>query len=349
MQARADRTVPIDPPPPDGYCELEAGIIWIRLPVPGALAHVNVWLLPAQDGWWLIDSGMCLPVVEHAWARVASALPLAGRLRGIIVTHHHPDHLGFAARLAAEHDVAVRMSARARAAAARGLRPASETGRAKIATWAVEHGVVLDPELTEFMNGDAYGGVVAGLPGDAPALEDGELLAFDSRWRVTLHEGHAPGHACLDSDSLRLLISGDQVLPSISPNISLFPANQSDDPLGQYLASLARIREFDGHVQVLPSHGLPFQDLHGRIDQLLAEHGARLDRVERLLQTPAALAAIVEELFRHRRAGPLHRLLAIGETLAHLKHLELAGRVGRRRTRRGLQWHRREPEGAELA
>lgn len=341
MTTRANSAMSIEPPQAGGYVELIAGIIWVRLPVPGALAHVNVWLLPAGGGWWLIDTGMHLPVVEQAWAELARALRLRERLRGVIVTHHHPDHLGCAARLAAEHGVAVRMSAPARVAATRALQPVTDARRAMIESWAAAHGVVLDDELWEFMTGNPYGAVVAGLPDPSQELVDGEVLDFDTPWRVTLHEGHAPGHACLHAESLGLLISGDQVLPSISPNISLLPANRSEDPLGQYLESLAAIRGFHRAVHILPSHGQPFRDLHARVEGLTAEHGERLARIEGLLIKPAPLTVVVDGIFGSRRPGPLHRLLAIGETLAHLRHLELAGRVERCGMGPGLRWRRR--------
>ncbi len=321
-----------------GSTELTAGIRWVRLPVPGPLQHINVWLLPADDGCWLVDCGLDTRAVSQAWERVTERPLPGGRLLGILVTHHHPDHYGCAARLAASHGVTVRSSEATEAAVARGLAPADEALRERVRGWAERCGVVLDDELWQFMAGGGYARLVGGLAPAGPPLMHGETLALRDRWQVSLHDGHAPGHACLYAKGPGILVSGDQVLPAISPNVSLFPSTEAEDPLGAYLASLERLRGLPDEVLVLPSHGRPFRGLAARIDGLVAEHHGRLAQVARLLSAPRSLAEIVAALFGHRRLDPLNRVLAIGETLAHLRHLEVGGRVARKGAGPTLRW-----------
>ena len=331
-----------DPPEPGGWVELNGDVLWGRLPVPGLLGHVNVWLLPVPGGWWLADTGMLMPGVEAAWSRLAQALDLRGRLRGIVVTHHHPDHNGMAARLGAEFGVPVRCSAAAYAATACALQPEPAAALADFDDWAAAHGVAPDAELRELQTGAVYRRMISGLPAPAPPLEQDMVLHLAEPWRVSLHDGHAPGHVCLYNAADDLLISGDQVLPTISPNISLYPGERNSDPLAQYLASLRYLRGIPDTVTVLPAHGRPFRRLHARLDELTAEHAARLRAIETALVTPHTLDEVVALLFRVRVSDTFNRMLAIGESLAHLRHLEVAGRVQRVGVGPALRWLNRE-------
>ncbi len=326
------------PPAAGGWVELKGEVLWGRLPVPGMLGHVNVWLLPEPGGWWLVDSGMLLPAVDSAWTRLARALDLRRRLRGIVVTHYHPDHIGMAAQLAAEYGVPVRCSTATYAAAADALQPEPTAALAGFDEWAAVHGVAEDRELRDLMTGAVYRRMVSGLPAAAPPLLEGTVLRLAGPWQVSLHEGHAPGHVCLHNATDDLLISGDQVLPTISPNISLHPGERNEDPLGQYLASLRDLRRIPDTAMVLPAHGRPFGGLHARLDALAAEHAARLRAIEAALVTPRALDEVVALLFRVRLSDTFNRMLAIGETLAHLRHLEVAGRVRRQGRGPALRW-----------
>lgn len=341
--ATAAASFPEPPEPGKNWVEVQGDVLWARLPVPGVLGHVNVWLLPDADrGWWLADSGMAMPAVEAAWAQLAGSLDLRGRLHGILVTHHHPDHIGLAAALAREHGIPVRCSAGTFTATSRAVQPAPERARAEFAAWAATNGLSPDDELRELMTGQVYRRMISGLPDAAEPLGPGDVVALASGWTVSLHEGHAPGHACFHSAADELLVSGDQVLPTISPNVSLYPGHDHADPLGQYLQSLRDLRRIPDTVSVLPAHGRPFRGLHARLDELAAEHDGRLRAIEAALVRPHSLMEVVALLFRVRLTDTLNRMLAIGETLAHLCHLELAGRVRREGTGLAQRWRSRE-------
>lgn len=326
------------PPPPGEYVELAAGILWIRLPIPGALRHINVWLVPAARGWFLVDTGMHTAAVAEAWSQLARRLPLASELESIVVTHHHPDHFGMAHWLSDRFGIGVAMSERAAAAAANSVRerPAGEAPPAD--GFALRTGLELDAEMNAIIRGRGYQSIVSGMPALQPLHPDQPLRGTGPGWRISIHDGHAPGHACLHDDSAHILISGDQVLPTISSNISLYPSDESADPLGDYLASLHRLAVLPQDTLVLPAHGLPFATLHARLAALRDEHAGRLQTILDCCSQPLSTAAVTGHLFRMERLDALNRLLATTETLAHLRRLELQGEVERRGQGPELRW-----------
>jgi glyoxylase-like metal-dependent hydrolase (beta-lactamase superfamily II) len=182
---------------------------------------------------------------------------------------------------------------------------------------------------------------VSPVPHRFHRLSDGAALRIAGRdWRVIVGRGHAPEHACLYSRDLDVLIAGDQVLPKISPNVSLWANEPEGEPLALYLASLAKLKqEIPESALVLPSHGLPFRGLHRRIDQLAQHHEARLAELEAACAEPRTCAEIVPVLFR--RQLDAHQMgFAVGETLAHLQHLVTLGRMSRGERADGVYTYR---------
>lgn len=327
-------------PPADGeHVELPGGILWIRLPIPGGLKHINVWLLPGRDGWLLVDTGMDTADVRQAWQSLERRLPLHRELQGIVVTHHHPDHFGMARWLADRHGVPVQMTPAAHAAAAAGLARETPGVPSRSEDFARRLGLDLDEDMRRILRGGIYRSIVSGAV-DASAIEAGTILTPGAgAWAVTVHHGHAPGHACLYEAASGTLVSGDQLLPSISSNISLYPSNEGEDPLGQYLDSLQALCLLPADTLVLPSHGRPFTALHARARELRAEHAARLRRIHAATSHPAGTMKVAGEIFRLGRLDALNRLLAATETLAHLRWLEVRGMVARAGEGSSLRWH----------
>jgi glyoxylase-like metal-dependent hydrolase (beta-lactamase superfamily II) len=168
------------------------------------------------------------------------------------------------------------------------------------------------------------------VPASFQRLADGMTIGIGGRdWRVIVGEGHAPELACLYCAETGVLISGDQVLPRISPNISVQPHEPDGDPLARYLASLAKLRDaVPPETLVLPSHNLPFFGLHARIDSLAAHHRARCDEVIAACEVPKTAVELMGVLFR--RALDRHQIgFALGETLAHLNYLMHQGALDR--------------------
>jgi glyoxylase-like metal-dependent hydrolase (beta-lactamase superfamily II) len=325
-------------PPADGDCTgLPGGILWIRLPVPGGLRHINVWLLPGRQGWTLVDTGMDTGEVRRAWVLLGERLRLRQQLRGIVVTHHHPDHFGMVRWLADRYHVRVYMTPPARAAAGESLAAAASDAPSRLEDFAARHGLELDDDMRQILRGGIYRAIVSGGV-EAAGLEDGCACPGAENWTVSVHAGHAPGHACLYDGAAGVLVSGDQLLPSISSNISLYPSNEQEDPLAQYLASLRALCELPTDTLVLPSHGRPFTGLHARARAVRIGHEARLSNLHRALGRPSGTMEAAAGLFRLGRLDALNRLLALTETLAHLRWLECRGLVTRRGAGRALRW-----------
>jgi len=327
-----------DPPADGDYVELPGGILWLRLPIPGSLRHINAWLLPGRRGWHLVDTGMDTAQVREAWTSLERQLPLHRDLEGIVVTHHHPDHFGMARWLADRHGIPVAMTQAAHAAANAAL--ASETTGATSPSeqFARRFGLEPDAATRRILRGGAYRSIVSGAV-EASTIGEGTWIEQGSGcWAVSIHEGHAPGHACLYESGAGMLVSGDQLLPRISSNISLYPSNEQEDPLGQYLDSLQALCRLPRDTLVLPSHGLPFATLHARADTLREEHEARLRKIHAVTTQPSGTAQVAAAIFRLDRLDALNRLLAITETLAHLRWLELRGMVERRGEGNCLRW-----------
>jgi len=328
-------------PEPGHYTEIAGGILWLRLPLQGPLAHINVWLVPSARGWTLVDTGICEPDVTEAWRKLDAELDLRARLESIVVTHHHPDHMGMARALAERYAVPVHMSDRAHACALDTASPMDAGARSAMQDFGRHYGVDFDAGLAGILDGEAYRRIISGVPEEVQRLEEGQVFATQyADWSVSIHEGHAAGHACLHAPGRSVLISGDAVLPFVSSNVSLVPANAAENPLGDFLASLARLGELPQGTLVLPAHGPPFRYLHERLTEITTEHELRLGEIEAACTTPQSTAAIVQLLFGHRRLDTLNRLLATGESLAHLRHLELEGRIAASRTDGAVLWSR---------
>lgn len=319
-------------PPPDGtLLEVAPGVRWLRMPLPFVLNHINLWLIEDGAGWAIVDTGIQGDGIKEVWRRIL-ADDLGGRpVTRIIVTHHHPDHVGLAGWLVERSGAELWMS-EGEFLYAQLLRHADDPGFAAALDFFYRR-VGLD-DATAFplrRRFTTYPRIVAPLPFRFRRLEQGTTLRLGQReWRIVIGRGHAPEHACLYCPELDLVISGDQVLPRISPHIGVSALQPEADPLGQYLSSLADIRAaLPASTYVLPSHGLPFHGLHDRIDQLLTLHETRLATLTAACAEPRTVFELMPLLFP--RTPDEHQLgFALGETLAHLRRAVADGRLARR-------------------
>lgn len=300
--------------------EVYPGIHWLRMALPFALDHINLWLLQDGDGWAVVDTGVNDDATRAAWRHLLDGK----RVTRLICTHFHPDHMGLAGWLAEDHGVALTATL---GEWSFGRMLTLERG-ADYADNQVEHyrRAGFDAELLEGVRGrvGSYRGRVAPLPPSISTIKHGSRLSIGGRlWQVIVGRGHAPEHACLWCEEAGVLISGDQILPRISPIVGVWPQQPDDDPLGDFLDSLAMLKTLPTDALVLPSHGLPFRGLHLRTDDLLDHHARRLDML-RATTTPATALELSRALFR-RELDPQQIGFAVGETLSHANHLVKLG------------------------
>lgn len=333
--------LPWQPPGTGTAVDIAGDLRWIRLPVPGPLGHINVWLAPGQRHRVLIDTGMSQPETHAAWQALEVTERLDRELEAILVTHHHPDHFGMAAYLAERYRVPVRMSVPARRAAQGSLLDIAGGGGVAVDEYRRTWGVDFEALLIRAQAAGVFGKLTSGMPPEGRPIEDGERIReLRDPWHASLHFGHAEGHVCLNWQEGSLMISGDQLLPSISSNISLYPGAGSADPLADFFASLERLATLDAQTIVLPAHGQPFRGAANRARQLRQGHDRRLAQVLEFCSQPRGTTAIVGELFGQRNLEGWHSLLAYGETLAHVRYLHSRGALTREAAQDQVQWRR---------
>ena len=303
---------------------------WVRFPVPGALKHVNVWLLDDGDGVVVVDAGLAIAPTITAWETLLAGTLTGTRVTRVVVTHFHPDHLGLAGWLA-ERFAAPLLMTRTEWQLARLLTvdvsdtpPVEALAYWRLAGWD-------DARIAnEAAKGwGQFASVVSPVPRQYKRLVDGEKLAIGAReWRIVTGNGHSPEHACLLSETAGVLIAGDQVLPRITSNISLSLGEPHEDPLGDWLGSIAKLRHLSNDLLVLPSHGDPFTGLHARLDALDAGHRTQLDALHGFLAAPRRAVDCFSLLFARAVNDDIYGL-ATGEAMAHLRRLEVEGRAVR--------------------
>jgi glyoxylase-like metal-dependent hydrolase (beta-lactamase superfamily II) len=314
--------------------ELAPGLLWLRMPLPFALDHINLWLIrderDGRAGWSAVDCGVATDQTRAAWEQVFMAGMHNQPLLRVFATHCHPDHIGLSGWLCDKFEAPLWMTtgeygfARMMSAALPGV-----DGTAAIPHFQ-RHGLA-GPALLEQMQGrrNYYPSLVPAVPESYTRIQDGQQLAVGTgRWRVITGFGHSAEHAALYCEELKVLISGDMVLPRISTNVSVFAVEPEGNPLQLYLDSLQKFNDLPTDTLVLPSHGRPFRGLHTRLAQLRAHHVERLAEVVEACRTPCSAMDIVPIMFR--RQLDAHQLtFALGEALAHLHKLWADGLLRR--------------------
>jgi glyoxylase-like metal-dependent hydrolase (beta-lactamase superfamily II) len=331
MPAVLDHPVAM-PPAPGEALEVAPRLLWIRMPLPFVLDHINLWLLREEDGFTLVDCGYGDAPTRELWARHFESTLAGRRIVRIVATHCHPDHLGNAAWLAQRFGCTVAMAQGEYLAAHAiidepatfGVRDTCELFRA--------HGLEEEHLAALLARGNRYRRGVPEAPSRFDRILGGDVIAAGGHaWRVIPGFGHSPEHAALHAAGAGVLISGDMLLPRITTNVAVWPSEPDGDPLARFLASLAGFEALPPETLVLPSHGLPCRGIPLRVRQLRAHHVARLDELCAAFAAataPRSAAAIVPVLFR-RPLDLQQRYFAMGEAIAHLNHLWHARRLTR--------------------
>jgi glyoxylase-like metal-dependent hydrolase (beta-lactamase superfamily II) len=329
-----------DAPSPGRTIPIAPGINWARIPMPGSLGHINSWLLDDHDGVAVVDTGLMLTIASDEW-KALFAGPLEGKtVSRVICTHMHPDHIGLAGWLCKRFDAPLWMTrgewltARMLSSDAREAVPEEVSVMQHASGWT-------EAQVAEFKKKgwSRFAKMIFDMPLGYRRIVDGEVLDMGAhKWRVVTGSGHSPEHACLFNEAEGVLVSGDQVLPRISSNVSMNTTEPDADPLGEWLDSIEKLLTIlPADLLVCPAHGEPFTGLHIRLAALRDEHHGRLDRLAKYLETPRRVVDCFGQLF-NREIGDEQIGLATGEAQAHLRYLELTNRAVLE-NRDGVHWY----------
>jgi len=306
------------------------GVLWIRLPLPMALDHVNVYAFDEGDSWTIVDTGFSTRTTKALWDGV-----LAGALGGkpvsrIIGTHYHPDHIGLAGWFV-------------------GMGAEFVTTRT---TWLTARMLTLDeqphytPEALAFyqragMAADElarrkterpfnFADCVDPIPVGYTRIVEGGTITFGGRtWDVRMGDGHAAEHATFWSRDDNLVVGGDQLLLSISPNLGVYPTEPDADPVGEWMESCQKFLPFAQEDQlILAGHKVPYTGLPDRLAQMISNHHEALARLLDHLDQPRSAGDCFAPLFKRKITQDTYGL-ALVEAVAHLNHLHQTGRAAR--------------------
>jgi glyoxylase-like metal-dependent hydrolase (beta-lactamase superfamily II) len=316
-------------PQPGQAIELAPGLLWLRIPLPFALDHVNIWLARERDGWTLIDTGFANDATRALWSDELAAVLDGQPIIRIVATHAHPDHIGLADWLAQRYPCPLWITQGEYLWAHAVWNDIGGHGVEQTVALFARHGLDSAEASAQLARGRFYRQGVPAVPTTYHRIYDGEHIEIGGRrWRVIVGYGHSAEHAALYCESLPALISGDMLLPTISTNVSVWPTDPDADPVGRFLQSIERFADLPARTLVLPSHGLPFRGARQRVAALHDHHAARLAELAAAATHPVTAAEVVPVLFR-RKLDVYQTFFAMGEAIAHLNHLYCRGQLTR--------------------
>jgi glyoxylase-like metal-dependent hydrolase (beta-lactamase superfamily II) len=329
--------------------EVAEGVFWLRMPLPFALDHINLWLLrdcfEGKEGWTIVDCGISSDVTKQAWENI-----FANHLQGlpvvrVLVTHMHPDHIGLAYWLCEKWQVPLWMSmtdfmmAQWLSTNEGGLKIGSIAGGGGAADHFYKHGLTDEADLEKIRaRADHYSSLVPLVPRRYRRVMDQEEVLIGNRsWLAISGYGHAPEHLAFACVKDKIMISGDMMLPRISTNISVHDLEPDGDPLGMFLDSISKFEFLDKQTLVLPSHGKPFIGLHYRMMQLREHHVDRLKETLDACKESTTAKGLLPILFR-RKLDSHQMSFAMGEAIAHLNYLWRRDQIKREIDSHGVLW-----------
>ncbi len=323
-------------PEPGTTIEVAPGVRWLTMPMGGgSLNHINLYLLEDADGWWVVDTGLSIDETRDHWHRIFER-ELDGRpVVGVICTHMHPDHIGQALMIT-EHFQCPLYMTRAEYYQARAF--SAPGGPSYQSSWIGQQfyqraGMPLEylESLRRSWEERSNSGMsMPEMPAGYMRLQDGNTLTIGGRdWRVVVGSGHSPEHACLYCASLKVMLSGDQILPVITSNVSVHPTEPLANPLKDWMESHDRFLNTPSDTLVLPAHNLPFYGVRQRLRDLISHHEDRMLAIEEHCATQPATAKELLPVLFSRKLDPRQMMMALGEAIAHLHLLEHRNRIER--------------------
>ena len=311
--------------------EIADGVFWLRFSLPmTGLNHINLYLLKDRDQWVVVDTGIGSKTTKIQWQGYFDDLMGGRPVNRIVVTHLHPDHVGLAGWMQRKFDCPLLMT-RGEYFLCRLL--AADTGheapREGIAFYKKAGLTAEQIELYKVRFG-GFGKAISPMPQSYDRLQEGDTLSINGRdWHIIIGSGHSPEHACLYCPELNICLSGDQILPNISSNVSVWPTEPEGNPLEDWIRSWHKLKAaLPENVLIGPAHGIPFRGAHKRLDKLIFHHEKALERLAKFCQTPRLATEVYSVLFR-RGIDDGNRLMAVGEAVAHLNCLKQRGVIRR--------------------
>ncbi len=324
-------------PQPGEAIAVADGVWWIRMPLPFALDHINLWILADGDGFTLIDTGFGVQATWELWEKHFSGLMAGKRVKNVVVTHYHPDHVGSAAWLVAKTGAPMWMTSTEFLSAHAAHDDTAGFDRGTGMDFFALNGLDLSHLPEKVRTGNGYRRGVPEVPRFYRRMMHGDKLTIGGReWEVITLFGHAPEQATLYCASLNTLISADQVLPRITSNVGVWGNQPEANPLAAFLGSLSRLGHLPADTLVLPSHERVFRGLHQRIAELHDHHERRLERLLEGCATPISAFDALPLLFK-RKLDDHQMMFAMGESIAHLHYLQYQGKVRRIIDERGVR------------
>lgn len=322
---------PIEAPQSGALIGVAEGVFWARLPLPIALNHVNAYILDDGDGWTVVDTGVDTKKSRRIWTDLLKGPLKAKPVTRVIVTHHHLDHVGLAGWFATEHGAELVMTRTAYLMARMLQLDVQDAPTPEMIAFWRSCGMAPDILATRqaerpFNTADAVGPIPLGYT----RIQDGDEIIIGGRlWDVRCGDGHAPEHATFWSRDGALVLGGDQLLGSISPNLGVSATEPFADPVGDWMRSCTKFQNYatDGQL-VLTGHKLPYSGLPARLQSLIDNHHAALDRLLAFLSEPRAACDCFVPLFKREVKGGEYGL-AMVEAMAHCVHLFHNGLVTR--------------------
>ena len=329
---------PFDKRPKDGaLLKVSENIHWLRMPLPIALNHINLWLLEGENGFSIIDSGMSTDESKAIWKNIFSNFIKPKKIENILITHMHLDHSGLAGWLSNQLNLEPYFT----------QKEYKETQKITGEMPLDQLDLILDyykkcgydkKSLEHYKDRINYRKTLSSeLVEKIISIKDQDNVQLsDGEWKVIIVEGHSPEHACLYSVKNNIFICGDALLPRITPNVSVNPIKPDSDPLGDWLESLENIKaRIPNDALILPSHGYPYIGAHNRIDTIIDNHHNKLENICEFTVKPKSVYELFPLLFKSE-INDNSRVLAVGETMSHVNYLVRRGKLEKTIDENGL-------------
>ena len=318
-----------DAPGKNQLVDIHDDVKWLRSPLPLSLDHINCYLLRDGDGWAIVDTGMNVEVTRNHWLDIVETHLKGAPITKVFVTHQHPDHVGLAGWLCRTFEASLFMT-ETEYLCSRVYTTNSQSDPFWETDEYFESTNMSKDTRAGLRKSNSFNDSVSAMPPCFHRIKDLQSIRVGNYdWQAITTRGHAPEHLSLYCAELDLLISGDQVLPRITSNVSITSINPHDSPLTDWYLAHEKVESLvPDTVTVLPAHELPFIGLHERLKAVIEHHDERVEKLFELCETGQDAQALTTQLFE-RELDHFQNYLAVGECLAHLNMMIEQGRITR--------------------